>query len=258
MKPYKFGADRSASSLYGDDESGDSAFLGVFGSVLNSSPEAGSGSPDLSAAADLGGFSMLCGCAACLAARKGETSTFKAEAVQVAADKTPSLPVADAAAAAGAFTAGAATEPTYALNALLAGSSNKWGNSPAGTAVVVTYSFLTSVPGYYPPGAGERTHFVAMNAVQQQAAKDALALYSEAANITFVLVAAGTGSINFGTADLGNGIGGWAYYPRPYSGATTTRRPVTSGSPIATSYNNPTSEAGSIRPTFTRSVMRSG
>ena len=203
---------------------------------------AGPGSPDLSAVADLGGFQMLCGCAACVAARKGETSTFKAEAVQVAADNTPSPPVADAAAAAGgAFTAGAATEPTYALNALLAGSSYKWGSLTAGTAAVVTYSFLTSVPGYYPSGAGERTHFVAMNAVQQQAAKDALALYSEAANITFVLVAAGTGSINFGTADLGNGIGGWAYYPRSYSGSNdnTAAGDVWITNRYA-SYNNPT------------------
>ena len=48
---------------------------------------------------------------------------------------------------------------------------------------------------------------------------DAFALFAEAANIAFVEVAPGTASINLATANLGAGIGGWAYYPYPgYSG----------------------------------------
>lgn len=40
------------------------------------------------------------------------------------------------------------------------------------------------------------------------------------ANITFVEVSSGSGSINLGTANLGSGIGGWAYYPsNGYSGS---------------------------------------
>ena len=51
-----------------------------------------------------------------------------------------------------------------------------------------------------------------MNAAQKQAARDSFAAYADFSNIRFQEVASGTGSINLGTADLGAGIGGWAYY----------------------------------------------
>jgi Ca2+-binding RTX toxin-like protein len=141
---------------------------------------------------------LMCGCPACLAARNQTGDQPAAEAVPAALGEAPGGPAA-------------ATAPGYATSALLVGS--KWGSTAAGTGATVTYSFLNSVPSYYPTNAEERVHFVPMNGTQAQAAREALAMYAEVANIQFVEVAAGTGTINFGTADLGAGIGGWAYYP---------------------------------------------
>jgi Ca2+-binding RTX toxin-like protein len=146
---------------------------------------------------------LMCACPDCLATRQGEKGFV--------ADDGGHAVVASA--GSGSFAAGAAQAPSYAVNAVVNPYGWQWGSFTPGTAAVVTYSFLTSVPNYYGSGAGERNQFVPMNAVQQQAARDALTLFAEAANITFVQAAAGTGSINFGTANLGNGIGGWAYYP---------------------------------------------
>ena len=109
--------------------------------------------------------------------------------------------------------------PTYAINGVVNEYHYQWGSYTPGTATTVTYSFLTSVPGYYAANAGERNQFAAMNATQKQVTRDTFALFAEAANITFVEVAPGTASINLATANLGAGIGGWAYYPYPgYSG----------------------------------------
>jgi len=47
--------------------------------------------------------------------------------------------------------------------------------------------------------------------------------HPEAANITFVEVSSGKGAINLGTANLGSGIGGWAYYPGAGTNGTTDR-----------------------------------
>jgi len=99
----------------------------------------------------------------------------------------------------------------------------KWGSAVMGAPATVTYSFLTSIPNYYGPASVERNAFAPMSTVQQQAARDAFAMYAAVANITFVEVAAGapgvgTASINLGTADL-PGIAGQAYLPYPgYSG----------------------------------------
>jgi serralysin len=153
------------------------------------------------------GTMLTCGCAACLATHEGDISQFKAEG-----NLQPS------AAGTGSFTAGAAQAPTYAVDALINEYHAQWGSFTPGTAVTVTYSFLTSVPGYYPSNADERYQFATMNAAQKQAARDAFANFAEVANITFVEVAAGTGSINLGTANLGNGIGGWALSNPGYSG----------------------------------------
>lgn len=132
--------------------------------------------------------------------------------------------------------------PDYAVNAVVNEYHYQWGSYTPGTATTVTYSFLTSVPGYYAANADERNQFVAMNATQKQAARDAFTLYAEVANITFVEVASGTASINLGTANLGSGIGGWAYYPNPgYSGSgdQTVMGDVWITNRYA-SYNNPT------------------
>jgi hypothetical protein len=152
--------------------------------------------------------SAMCGCPDCVAARNDHFQAI---------DTTASGSGGPSAAGAGPSSAVALPQaPSYAINAVYAGV--QWGTQ--GSPVTVTYSFLTSVPGYYSAGADERNHFVALNAAQKQAARDAFAAYSAVANITFQEVASGAGSINIGTADLGSGIGGWAYYPRSgYTGS---------------------------------------
>ncbi len=155
------------------------------------------------------GTTLMCGCAACVAEREGGNNQFKAEGN-----------LQPAAAGTGSFPAGAVQAPSYAVNAVVNEYQIQWGSFTPGTAVTVTYSFLTNVPSYYSANADERFQFAAMNAAQKQAARDSFTNYAEVANVTFVEVAAGTGSINLGTANLGSGIGGWAYYPSPgYSGA---------------------------------------
>jgi serralysin len=152
---------------------------------------------------------MICGCAACVAERSDNEES--AATTHLAQDWQPSVATSSDTTAAATYVSPSA--PSYAVPALSSGY--KWG----GPGITVTFSFLTSIPGYYSLNADERDHFVTMNATQRQAALDAFALYSEVANITFVQVASGQGSINLGTADLGSGVGGWAYYPRTYSGA---------------------------------------
>ena len=64
--------------------------------------------------------------------------------------------------------------PTYAINGVVNEYHYQWGSYTPGTATTVTYSFLTSVPGYYAANAGERNQFAAMNATQKQVARDTL------------------------------------------------------------------------------------
>jgi serralysin len=146
---------------------------------------------------------LLCGCPACAGTLepRAEVDTL----VAGGSSEPAALPVSQA--------------PTYAINGVVNEYHYQWGSYTPGTATTVTYSFLTSVPGYYAANAGERNQFAAMNATQKQVTRDTFALFAEAANITFVEVAPGTASINLATANLGAGIGGWAYYPYPgYSG----------------------------------------
>ena len=101
----------------------------------------------------------------------------------------------------------------------------KWGASGAGTPAVVTYSFPTSTSKW----STDYTTFLdnepfngfqAFTASQQAAAKQAMALWSEVANITFKQVtetATNVGDIRFGnsasvTQDPGAAVA-WAYTP---------------------------------------------
>jgi serralysin len=141
-----------------------------------------------------------CGCPDCLAAR-----------LQSDLPPDPRLVADKAFAATTTSTAVSAGASTYYIDALLPSGNPQW---PLVNGVAtVTYSFLTSVPGYYSGNADERNHFAAMSAAAQQVVRDVLGMYSEVAHINFVEVASGQGTINFGTADLGSGIAGWAYYP---------------------------------------------
>ena len=142
------------------------------------------------------GQQAFCGCAACVASR--DLWAPESELTQPSAN-IPALAPLQA--------------PYYAIDAVINPYDYKWNSMTPGVGATVSYSFLASVPNYYTSNADERDNFVAMNGVQKQAARDAFLLFSEAANITFVEVAPGTGAINLGTANLGSGVGGWAYYP---------------------------------------------
>lgn len=173
--------------------------------------DAGSDTPiaDVLQAKEISPGSLLCGCPDCVAARAAadDGTAFNAQ------DVTPAAAPIDVAAPA------AAPSPPSYVDALINEYDYQWGSVGApGTSATVTYSFLSSVPGYYDPGADERIAFAPMNATQQAVVRGILQDYAAVANVTFVEVS-GAGSITFGTADLGPGIAGWAYYPYPgYSG----------------------------------------
>lgn len=100
--------------------------------------------------------------------------------------------------------------PHY-VSALLDTSTDpaqRWNNNPAGTPITLTYSFMTQVPSYYAPGSEEANNFVAFTEEQKQAVRQAIAQWSEVANITFVEVpdAGNGGQIRFGTAALNSGV----------------------------------------------------
>ncbi len=80
--------------------------------------------------------------------------------------------------------------------------------SPGGTGnpVEISYSFLTSVPGYF-----STTGFAQFNATEQQATNDILQSISNIANLTFTPVS-GVGSMTF-AMNTQSGSSGYAYYP---------------------------------------------
>ncbi|MEW5726700.1 MAG: M10 family metallopeptidase, partial [Pseudomonadota bacterium] len=109
----------------------------------------------------------------------------------------------------------------YYTSALLYPQDWRWNADQAhGTAVTVTYSFMTSSPGTY-------GGFRAFNETEKQAARDALAEWAKVANITFKEVSSG-GQIAFGNAELGSpsGMTLWKGTSGKYSGMKTTHADV--------------------------------
>lgn len=92
------------------------------------------------------------------------------------------------------------------IDALLHSS---WASAP-GTAVSLSYSFLTSAPA--DASADDAYGFKAMTATQQAAVKVALDTWAAVANIQFIQVVAG-GSIQVGTNNQGDTSSGYAYLP---------------------------------------------
>jgi serralysin len=107
----------------------------------------------------------------------------------------------------------------YEVNCLLAGTndgvmanSERWNNgTPYGTPTTITYSFLQSIPSY---DNGYR-NIHSFNDVMKSCARQALATWASAANITFVEVsdAGDGGQIRFATADLDSRSSGEGHYP---------------------------------------------
>lgn len=102
------------------------------------------------------------------------------------------------------------TEPQY-ISSLAAGT---WEGIITGQPLVMTYSFLQAVPDYYDGGATERDTFIALNATMRNNARKALQRFSDITNIHFVEVSDTEGGvIRFGTANLPDDVGAWAYFP---------------------------------------------
>src|SRR5471030_1638371 len=86
---------------------------------------------------------------------------------------------------------------------------SSWATQP-GTAVTLSYSFLTTLPAS--AQAQDGLGFAPMSVAQQQAAQAAMALWASVANIHFVQVAS-DGNIELGTnAQAANSLGR-AYLP---------------------------------------------
>ncbi|CAO3450637.1 hypothetical protein [Azospirillum argentinense] len=134
-----------------------------------------------------------CGCAQCQSAL-GELSSFTAASLDPVSAVIPS--------------------GNTNIDALLAGNVYRWNyGSALGSAVNLTYSFLTSVPSYYGSSAAERTGFQAVTAAMQTGIQNALAFYEQVANVKFTYDASGNGNLTFGQCAMGSSSSAYAYYP---------------------------------------------
>jgi len=98
---------------------------------------------------------------------------------------------------------------TTGINAIDALVSSSWA-AKAGQAVTLTYSFMTSVPG--DASSTDANGFRAMNEVQKDGVRAALATWAAVANITFQEVGS-DGNLQMGTNDQGDASSGYAYLP---------------------------------------------
>ncbi|WP_170608528.1 Ig-like domain-containing protein [Ruegeria arenilitoris] len=107
--------------------------------------------------------------------------------------------------------------PSYVLDALLPdGSSDtnlRWNDDQEiGSAVTITYSFLSLLPDYYGSGSPESEGFAPLSDAQIAAVLEILDHIEEFTNITFVEESESVGDLAFGTASLTYGSA-WAYLP---------------------------------------------
>jgi hypothetical protein len=107
-----------------------------------------------------------------------------------------------------------ATALPYYVSALLPSNTPRWNStSSLGTAVNVTFSFMTQLPSYeYSP---DHDNFAPMSESQKAAVRSALATWADVANITFTEVSdAGSGGlVRFGTDAQNKVSSGYAQYP---------------------------------------------
>lgn len=95
----------------------------------------------------------------------------------------------------------------------------------AGTPRTLSYSFLLTPPG--DASDEDRSGFAAMTTAQRQGVRDALKLWSDVANLTFVEVNA-NGSLQFGTNQQ-SGSSAYAYLPESWSTAVAMYLDVDAG-----------------------------
>lgn len=125
-------------------------------------------------------------------------------------------------------TSNPSSQPYY-VDALLYPEEPRWNSdSPLGTPVTVSYSFMTSLPTYYdadPNGIWNLTEeqasdFIPFSFAQSQAARQVLSLWEEVSGLSFIEDTTGNGQIRFGSAanSAGSSTRGWAYPPEELTG----------------------------------------
>jgi Ca2+-binding RTX toxin-like protein len=126
---------------------------------------------------------------------------------------------------------------------ILDATSVRWNaDLPLGSPVVLTYSFMSSVPSYDVPS--DRPGFRGFDATQQASTRRALEDWAKVTGITFVEVAEGLGHLRFGMHDFTSsawiGASGYAYFP---SGSTTAPYGVAGDTWVSATefWNNPMS-----------------
>lgn len=99
------------------------------------------------------------------------------------------------------------------IDSLLAGSAYRWNSgSSFGTAVSVTFSFMTSAPAV--ADANEQSTFMAFTEGQKAGARAALALYAEVCNLTFTELSDSESiNIRFANNNQNGQSAAYAYYP---------------------------------------------
>ena len=111
------------------------------------------------------------------------------------------------------FSPAAITVPSsapYYVKAL--DSGNVWSNN--GSGVTINYKFWDSLPSYYSSSSTEARNFQSFSSTQKSATLKILDMLSSIANITFNEVSSDSSAqLGFAQANLGSGVGAWAYYP---------------------------------------------
>ena len=104
------------------------------------------------------------------------------------------------------------TPPQHAIDALDSGYT--WQPTTIGQPLVISYSFMTAVPSYYPTTGPDQIYsFQALDAAHQAAIEKALGIYASLLNVTFQEVASG-GTLQFGSNYQGfYNSAGYAYLP---------------------------------------------
>lgn len=105
------------------------------------------------------------------------------------------------------------TEPHY-ITSLEGPAWDEFISRDSRGRLIVTYSFLQKTPDYYENNATETNNFRELNDSMRAGARRALDAWQDVTDITFVEVSDTVGGvIRFGTADLPDEVGAWAYLP---------------------------------------------
>lgn len=105
--------------------------------------------------------------------------------------------------------------PQYASTYYTRGidSGYEW-TGTSGGKTVINYKFWDSLPGYYSSSSSESNNFQPFTSSQKAAALKIINMLESVADVDFREVSSESSvDIGFAQANLGSGIGAWAYYP---------------------------------------------